>query len=87
VFDYWLMGQYPSEEDMAAVRLGKAIAPMGKPRNAADVAWPPGGNDAAAAAANGAAAFAPTVPAPATAPMAAAAAVVPAAAAVKTTAR
>jgi penicillin-binding protein 2 len=87
VFDYWLMGQYPSEEDMAAVRLGKATAPIGKPRNAADVAWPPAGNDAAAAAANGAAAFAPTVPAPATAPMGAAAAVVPAAAAVKTTAR
>ena len=42
VFDYWLLGQYPSEEDMAAVRLGKAGAPIGKPRLAAEVAWPPG---------------------------------------------
>jgi penicillin-binding protein 2 len=88
VFDYWLMGQYPSEEDLAAVRLGKATAPIGKPRNAAEVAWPPGGSDAAAAAANGAAAFAPAVPLPATAAAASAAvAVLPAASAVKTTAR
>lgn len=41
VFDYWLMGQYPSDEDMAAVRKGQAAAPVGKPRNAADVGWPP----------------------------------------------
>ena len=41
VFDYWLLGQYPNEEDMAAVKLGKAGAPMGKPRLAAEVAWPP----------------------------------------------
>jgi penicillin-binding protein 2 len=36
-FDYMLMGQYPSEEDMAAVKLGQAGAPIGKPRNAADM--------------------------------------------------
>ncbi len=41
VFDYWLLGQYPNEEDMAAVKLGKAGAPMGKPRLAAEVPWPP----------------------------------------------
>ena len=42
------MGLYPSEEDMAAVRKGKATTPIGKPRNAADVAWPPAGSAAAA---------------------------------------
>ncbi|NQW93953.1 MAG: penicillin-binding protein 2, partial [Polaromonas sp.] len=36
-FDYMLLGQYPSEEDMAAVKLGQAGAPIGKPRRAADV--------------------------------------------------
>ena len=41
VFDYWLLGQYPSVEDMAAVQKGQAAAPIGKPRLAADVAWPP----------------------------------------------
>jgi penicillin-binding protein 2 len=43
-FDYYLLGQYPSEEDMALVRQGKAIAPVGKPRSAAEVAWPPPGS-------------------------------------------
>jgi penicillin-binding protein 2 len=38
VFDYVLLGQYPSEEDMAAVRKGLAAAPIGKPRQANDVA-------------------------------------------------
>jgi penicillin-binding protein 2 len=42
IFDYWLLGQYPSEEDLIAVRKGQAASPIGKPRNAADVAWPPG---------------------------------------------
>ena len=36
-FDYLLLGQYPSEEDMAAVKLGQAGAPIGKPRKAADM--------------------------------------------------
>ena len=40
-FDYWLMGQYPSEEDLAAVSKGQATAPIGKPRVAADLPWPP----------------------------------------------
>ncbi len=37
VFDYWLLGDYPSEEDMAAVQKGQAAAPIGKPRRVADV--------------------------------------------------
>jgi len=41
VFDYWLLDQYPSEADMAAIRQGKATAPIGKPRMASEVAWPP----------------------------------------------
>ena len=40
VFDYWLMDQYPSEADMAAIQIGKATAPIGKPRVASEVAWP-----------------------------------------------
>ena len=36
-FDYVLLGQYPNEVDMAAVKLGQAGAPIGKPRNAADM--------------------------------------------------
>ncbi len=57
VFDYLLLGQYPSEEDMAAVRVGRAKAPLGKPRNAADVPLPgaPLAVQAAADAASGAA--------------------------------
>ncbi len=43
VFDYWLLGQYPSEEDLAAVKQGRAAFPIGKPRLAAEVAWPPKG--------------------------------------------
>jgi penicillin-binding protein 2 len=40
VFDYLLLGQYPSEEDLAAMREGKAKAPIGVPRRAADVPLP-----------------------------------------------
>ena len=43
VFDYWLMNQYPSEADMAAIQLGKATAPIGKPRVASEMPWPPAG--------------------------------------------
>ena len=50
-FDYWLKGLYPSEEDLAAVRNGKATAPIGKQRSAAEVAWPPSGSAASTAAA------------------------------------
>jgi penicillin-binding protein 2 len=84
VFDYWLMNQYPSEEDLEAVRKGQATAPIGKPRNAADVAWPPAGSAAAAAAAaalpaSGAVGAVPAAAAPV--------AVVPASATVRTSVR
>jgi penicillin-binding protein 2 len=42
-FDYWLLGQYPNEQDMAAVQKGQAAAPIGKPRNASEMPWPPPG--------------------------------------------
>ncbi len=41
VFDYWLMGQYPNDEDMAAVKVGRASAPIGQPRALSDMPWPP----------------------------------------------
>ncbi|MEY4713156.1 MAG: putative cell division penicillin-binding protein 2 [Pseudomonadota bacterium] len=41
IFDYWLLGHYPSEEDLIAVRKGLAANPVGKPRSAVEVAWPP----------------------------------------------
>ena len=37
VFDYWLSGVYPSEEDIAAVRKGLAGAPTGKSRKVVDI--------------------------------------------------
>ncbi len=37
VFDYMLMGLYPSEEDMAAVQKGMAAAPIGKPRRVGEM--------------------------------------------------
>ncbi len=40
VFDYLLLGQYPSAEDLAAMREGKATAPIGTPRRAADIPLP-----------------------------------------------
>lgn len=45
VFDYVLLGQYPSEEDLAAVSKGQASAPIGKPRMASEAAWPPVGSN------------------------------------------
>jgi penicillin-binding protein 2 len=40
VFDYALLGQYPSEEDMALTQKGQSSSPVGKPRRAADVPLP-----------------------------------------------
>ncbi|GAA3999011.1 penicillin-binding protein 2 [Comamonas faecalis] len=37
VFDYWLSGLYPSEEDIAAVARGQGGPPIGAPRQVADV--------------------------------------------------
>ena len=44
VMDYWLLDQYPSEADMAAIRVGKATAPIGKPRVASEIAGPASGS-------------------------------------------
>ena len=51
-FDYWIMGQYPSVEDLALVKKGQATTPVGKPRVAADVAWPQAVSGVAMAAAS-----------------------------------
>jgi penicillin-binding protein 2 len=37
VFDYWLLDQYPSEEDMAATKKGQSGRPVGTPRAKKDV--------------------------------------------------
>jgi penicillin-binding protein 2 len=47
VFDYWLLGNYPSEADVAATRRGESVAPTGAPRRAEDVPLP-GNADVAA---------------------------------------
>jgi penicillin-binding protein 2 len=64
VFDFMLMGQYPSEEDMAAVQKGQAGAPIGKPRRVADMAAQlPGAGVVAALEAASSAAGTPGTPA------------------------
>lgn len=65
VFDYWLLDQYPSEEDLAAVRKGLAANPIGKPRTGAEAAWPPstGGPGMPASPASAAQAAAADLPA------------------------
>ena len=65
VFDYLLLGQYPSAEDMAAMREGKAKAPIGTPRRALDVPLPGQLLPAAAAPAPPAAARVAEAPLPA----------------------
>ncbi len=90
VFDYWLMKQYPNEEDIAAVRKGTAANPVGKPRSLDEVGWPPGSGALPAVAAMTPLAGAPAVPAsaplvPAALPAALPAA--PAASAVRVAAR
>ena len=40
MFDYLLLGQVPSLEDMALTQQGKATTPVGKPRSADDYALP-----------------------------------------------
>lgn len=37
VFDYWLLGQYPSEADIAATRQGQTSVPLGTPRTASEI--------------------------------------------------
>jgi len=52
VFDYLLLGQYPSEEDLAATRQGRSSAPIGTPRRAKDVPLPGTASTTAATAAS-----------------------------------
>ena len=70
VFDYLLLGLYPSEEDLAGVREGRVITPVGTPRSAADVLLP--GQQAlppvASASAPGPVPRAPTTPVAAAVP-------------------
>jgi penicillin-binding protein 2 len=47
VFDFVIMGQYPSQEDIEAVQKGQATRPIGKPRSVASVPWPPKAADLA----------------------------------------
>jgi penicillin-binding protein 2 len=68
VFDYWLMGQYPNEEDLAAVRKGQAMAPIGKPLVAAQVPLPRAGASAAVVPVAANTAVASPASAPASAP-------------------
>ena len=42
VLDYLLLGQYPSEEDIEAVRQGKGGPPIGVPRKVGEVSMPHG---------------------------------------------
>ena len=72
VLDYWLLGQYPSPEDIAATQQGRSSAPIGQRRLVAQMPWPPANMSAMPAAAvampvRGAAAGAPQQPAWATA--------------------
>ncbi|TSE29710.1 Peptidoglycan D,D-transpeptidase MrdA [Tepidimonas thermarum] len=41
VFDYLLLGLYPSEDDIAATQNGQSAAPIGTPRRVDEVPWPP----------------------------------------------
>ena len=50
VLDYVLAGKYPSEEDIAATRLGQSVAPSGVPRPAESIVLPGVTIDGAAAA-------------------------------------
>ena len=77
VFDYVLLGQYPSEEDIALTQQGKTMAPVGQPRRADQVPLP-GQAAAAASAAASAASAAAAVPAGVASASAAAPAVRPA---------
>ncbi len=47
VFDHVLLGRYPSVEDIAATRIGKSTAPIGKQRLSAEVPLPGGAGVAA----------------------------------------
>ncbi len=63
VFDYWLLGEYPNDEDMSLVRKGQVAVPVGQPLLAADLPWPRG---AQALVSSTPASAAPAASAPAT---------------------
>ena len=42
VMDYWLLQQYPCDQDIAAVQQALATAPIGQPRSLSEIPWPPG---------------------------------------------
>ena len=67
VFDFMLSGQYPSEADIAATRLGQATAPIGVPRPVASVPLPGSTVDGAASAPGGSSGPAPAAAASASA--------------------
>ncbi|NIC42253.1 penicillin-binding protein 2 [Aquabacterium sp. A08] len=41
VFDYLLLGRYPSEDDIRATQQGLTAAPVGTPRTLDEIPWPP----------------------------------------------
>jgi len=41
IFDYVILGQYPSQEDIDAVQKGLATRPIGKVREVSKISWPP----------------------------------------------
>ncbi|WP_334134027.1 penicillin-binding protein 2 [Tepidimonas sp.] len=47
VFDYLLLGQYPSEADIAATQMGQSAAPIGPARRIEDIPWPPAADGSA----------------------------------------
>ncbi|MFZ5522256.1 MAG: penicillin-binding protein 2 [Pseudomonadota bacterium] len=66
VLDYLMLGIYPSEEDIEAVRNGRGGAPIGTPRRVADIPLPQGSGTAVlAGVAASAVASGVAVPAPA----------------------
>jgi len=76
VFDFMLMGQYPSEEDIALTQLGKTTAPVGQPRRIEQMPLPgqapvagavPASGSLPAASPASAASSAPAAPLPASA--------------------
>ncbi|MCV2362428.1 penicillin-binding protein 2 [Paucibacter sp. DJ1R-11] len=70
VFDFMLMGQYPSEDDIALTQLGKTTAPVGQPRRIEQVPLPGQAPAAAAVAASGSLPAASAALAPASMPAA-----------------
>jgi penicillin-binding protein 2 len=67
LFDYMLLGQVPSEEDIVATQAGTSAAPIGTPRHRQDLVLPGNPNLPAMAAAPASAASSAAAAAPASA--------------------